>query len=133
MRRAFSIAAALIALASVSFAAEAPKPHAAQKPDAAKVAAPKVEAVTASFDRAVRDPFNFSGAGPVQKTDKPKQTGYTLEGIVWMSDRPQAIVNGKIVERGSKLDNAEILDIDEKGVKMRVDGKELLLKPRGQN
>ena len=56
---------------------------------------------------------------------------FTLEGLLWESDRPQAIVNGRIVEKGGNVQGAEVLAIDQKGVRMRYKGQEFILRPRG--
>lgn len=82
---------------------------------------------------ALRDPFSPSGKQP-EKGVKGKigEIGFTLEGLIWQSERPQAIVSGKIVEPGSTVNDAEVLDITEKGVKMRYKGQVFILKPRGK-
>jgi hypothetical protein len=81
----------------------------------------------------IRDPFQWASE-PV-KAEARKAVGemtFTLEGLVWRSDRPQAIINGQIVGKGGKIGTAEILDITEKGVKMQAKGQQFWLKPRGK-
>ncbi len=83
-----------------------------------------------------RDPF----MSPAQKASPEKEDAkeeisnltFALEGLIWESDHPQAIINGKILEVGGGVQGAEVLDIDENGVKMRYKGQEFILHPKGK-
>ena len=83
-----------------------------------------------------RDPFLYPEQKVVPEKEAAKEEisnlTFALEGLIWESDRPQAIINGKIVEPGGNIEGAEVLDIDEKGVKMRYKGQEFILHPRGK-
>jgi type II secretory pathway component PulC len=42
-----------------------------------------------------------------------KTTSLVLNGILWDRDNPQAVINGKIVKVGSKIDSKEVIEIKE--------------------
>lgn len=52
-------------------------------------------------------PFAGNGSGV---------TGFILNGIVWDSEIPYAIINDEIVKVGDKLDTATVVEINEKSV-----------------
>jgi hypothetical protein len=83
-----------------------------------------------------RDPFKEQiPSRKVQpKPDEPAQEEapvtvdfLTVTGIVWESDRPQAIINGKIVTVGGAVDGAEVTAIDAAQVKVRFKGRQFVL------
>ena len=53
----------------------------------------------------------------------------TIQGLIWNTDMPQAIVNGKIVKIGDIIDGAEVINISKEGITIRHNDKELLIKP----
>jgi hypothetical protein len=77
-----------------------------------------------------RDPFT----DPERQSDNDREgfsvRSLNLEGFVWNSGKPQAIINGKVVKEGGKIGDAEVLQIGKDGVKMRYRGQEFLLKRR---
>jgi hypothetical protein len=40
-----------------------------------------------------------------------KTTSLVLNGILWDKDNPQAVINGKLVKIGSKIDSKEVIEI----------------------
>ena len=52
-----------------------------------------------------------------------------ITGIIWNSDRPQAIINGEIIDIGDKISNAEVLDIRKSGVEVSFEGSTKIFKP----
>ncbi|MBI4336082.1 MAG: hypothetical protein HY589_05450 [Candidatus Omnitrophica bacterium] len=52
---------------------------------------------------------------------------FSISAIIWGSKRPQAIINDKILGVGEKLDGAQIVGIDKKGVHLDFEGREVLL------
>ena len=55
----------------------------------------------------------------VQEVKKPPVVNppvLSISGLVWNTDRPQAIVNGQIYELGDSVDNATIMEINENGI-----------------
>ncbi|MCG3176040.1 MAG: hypothetical protein MOGMAGMI_00978 [Candidatus Omnitrophica bacterium] len=79
--------------------------------------------------RAHRDPFDETTSVSSVK-DEIGAMGLTLEGVVWNTAEPRAIVSGKIVKIGGRLNGIEILDISREGVKMRYKGQEFYLRKR---
>ena len=81
----------------------------------------------------LRDPFHDEfyqaeeSQSVVRTSEGVQSSSFVLEGVVWNSKRPQAILNGKIVELGGKIGDAEIVAIDKKGVKIRRNGQEFYL------
>jgi len=52
-----------------------------------------------------------------------------ISGLIWNSDRPQAIVNGQIVEVGGTIDSWKITDISKKGVEISYNDQTFLIEP----
>ncbi len=51
-----------------------------------------------------------------------------LQGILWGTARPQAIINRKIVSVGDTIENAEILSVSREGVMVSFNGQQYPLK-----
>ena len=51
-----------------------------------------------------------------------------LQGILWGTARPQAIINRKIVSVGDTIENAKILSVSREGVMVSFNGQQYLLK-----
>ena len=47
-----------------------------------------------------------------------------VTGIIWNSDRPQAIVNGKVVEKGDETSGLKIISIEKTGVVVGQSGNQ---------
>lgn len=90
-----------------------------------------VLAAHASVDysgRDFKDPFfHYLKAASTTKDASSGEGTFVLEGLVWDSQLPQAIVSGKVLKIGDKLEDWEIIDITNKGVKMRQGQKEIFL------
>ena len=52
----------------------------------------------------------------------------TITGIIWNSDRPQAIINGKIVNIGDTILDLKITDIQKTGIEALFHGKSVTIK-----
>ena len=63
---------------------------------------------------------------PVVEVLPPK---LTINGIIWNTDRPQAIVNGKIVDIGDIISKVKITDIRKSGIEGIFLGKPVTIKP----
>jgi len=70
---------------------------------------------------------------PKLKPDEKKQEivipPLSVTGLVWNSDRPQAIVNGQVVNIGDFISGTEILDITKNGVNIIYQEKTATIKP----
>jgi hypothetical protein len=65
-------------------------------------------------------------AAPVR--EEGKTFGLALEGIVWDQDMPMAMINGRIVEEGDKIEGVRILKIHKISVEIEKDGKSYSIK-----
>ena len=52
-----------------------------------------------------------------------------IEGMVWNSPRPQAIINGEIFNIGESIKGATIIEINREGVVFVFEGEKVILKP----
>lgn len=57
---------------------------------------------------------------------------FQVSGIVWNTDRPQAIVNNKVIAIGDQLENATIVSIDKSGIEISFQGVLFIVKPDNQ-
>lgn len=56
-----------------------------------------------------------------------------VSGIIWNSDRPQAIINNRIVDIDSAISGIKITEIHQSGIKGLFDGKAVTIKQKGVN
>ena len=63
---------------------------------------------------------------------RPQNVGalpeFSIQGLIWDSPLPQAVINNKVVGIGSFIEGAEIIDIKEKGIYILYQGQEHILK-----
>lgn len=93
---------------------------------------PKLEGKEVKFvgDK-YRDPFKSY----LPEMEVPKATPFQLNrlnitGIIWDTDLPLAIINGKVYKVGDEILGAKILGIDRRGVLLDYEGETYLLRPR---
>ena len=94
-----------------------------KKPDALALAffilfAPAAARAVEYTGNEFHDPFSDGSEGVDIKQEIMGLT-LSLEGVVWNSDKPQAVISGKIVTVGQKVNKAEVLEIKRDGVKMK--------------
>ena len=80
-----------------------------------------------------RDPFALA-ENPAQ-TSSDAQKGLSqmkLQGIVWHTDKPRAIINNKMVKVGSKIGEMKVVGIDKEGVRVQQEGREFVLRLSGK-
>lgn len=54
----------------------------------------------------------------------------TITGLIWNSDRPQAIVNGRVVDIGDTIsEKVEVVAIRKEGIDVMFEGEQFTLKP----
>lgn len=99
-----------------------------------------------SFPSLTRDPFQWpaafkevirqkqiqrnipvSGAQPMQ-TAPIQPPSLQLQGVLWGSSRPQAIINRKIVSVGDVIEEAKIVDIGKNSIKISYREQEFEIK-----
>jgi len=89
--------------------------------------------------RGLRDPFKSPfemQVTPVVEERRPEQPSIeyglshlTVQGMVWGSDNPQAIINNKVTRIGEIIDGAEILEIRREGVYVLYEGRQYIVRP----
>ena len=72
-------------------------------------------------------------AAPAEVSSTPireegKTFGLLLEGIVWDKTQPMAMINGKIVEPGDKIEGVRIVKIHKTSVEIEKEGKHYSIK-----
>jgi len=63
---------------------------------------------------------------PEEKIEIPLPK-FTIEGIVWNSDMPQAIVDGRVVRIGDVIENVEIVNIEKRGITVSYNDENVLI------
>lgn len=80
-----------------------------------------------------RDPFVSRPTGvpslsdPIQYNTTPAQPPFTLNGIIWVPEKPRALINGKRVTVGAEIDGAKVTAIGRKEVKIDFNGSQIVL------
>lgn len=62
-------------------------------------------------------------------TPAPTKPDFKIAGMVWNTQRPQAIINGIILDEGESIESWKITSITQKGIKVENSGSEYVLKP----
>ncbi|MFH0731409.1 MAG: hypothetical protein V2A72_00615 [Candidatus Omnitrophota bacterium] len=60
-----------------------------------------------------------------QGVEPPK---ISISGLVWNSDRPQVIANGKVFSVGDQIEGAKLLSVDKNGITVEYKGIEFFVK-----
>ncbi|MGE0267220.1 MAG: hypothetical protein AB7S78_02010 [Candidatus Omnitrophota bacterium] len=63
------------------------------------------------------------------KAPELPQPKFTITGILWNSDRPQAIINGQVVDIGDIVQEFKIESIDPTGIEVSFKGVKMTVKP----
>lgn len=72
---------------------------------------------------------------PPEEQPPPKQilsylqSRLEVQGIVWGSETPQAIINNVVLKVGEVIGGAEIIDIRKEGVYVLYEGRQYILRP----
>ena len=121
----------------------APAPAAAPEPQPPVEASPARPSYTAEA-QATRDPMvsllpaeptthdaRAAGQTPSErKPGRPQLPALSVQGIVWGTARPQALINGGLYEVGDAVEGARILSIERSGVTIiEVGGTRTVLTP----
>jgi hypothetical protein len=78
-----------------------------------------------------RVPERPSAPAIVAPTNAPApQPTYKLQGIYWRPSRPSAVINGKTVYIGNRVENARVTAIDQESVTITVHGETKVLSLR---
>ncbi len=68
-------------------------------------------------------------AQPPTPIEPPKPPTMSITGIVWNTDRPQAIINGQVVNQGDTIDGAQIVSIKKTGIDVIFEDVNFTIKP----
>lgn len=84
------------------------------------------------FSSSNADPFRIDvmkskQAGPASAAPKVPLPKFTIQGIVWGGEVPQAIVDNKVVKPGDSIDNVHIVDINREGIDVFFNGAQYTL------
>lgn len=101
----------------------------------AQVSSKKVGVIVEYTSQDLRDPFKnpFEMIEMVEEPTEKPPIGYGLthlqvQGMVWGSKMPQAIINNTVVKVGGVIEGAEILDIRREGVYVLYEGRQYILR-----
>lgn len=99
----------------------------------------RARAAVSYTSRGLRDPFKspfemqgipvVAEAEPTAPTVEYGLSHLNVQGMVWGSKMPQAIINNQIVRIGEIIDGAEILEIRREGVYVLYEGKQYIVRP----
>lgn len=52
-----------------------------------------------------------------------------ISGLVWNSERPQAIVNNQIIDVGDKIETIQVVAIRKEGIEIKFNGRTITIEP----
>lgn len=90
--------------------------------------AKKVEYTSQDGRDPFQSPFEMEG-GLATTTGRVDVSNLEVQGMVWGSTNPQAIINNTVVKIGEAVDGAQVLDIRKEGVYILYGGKQYILRP----
>ena len=64
---------------------------------------------------------------PEKEIEKFSIPDLNIEGLIWNSDMPQAIINGSVVKIGDYIEGVKIVGIDKKGITIDYEGQKVLI------
>jgi hypothetical protein len=99
-----------------------------EEPETQAPQPPKIDASTPPLARPNNPRQQTDRRLPVEQAKEPSPQ-VTVSGMVWNSDRPQAIVNGRVVTIGDTIESWTITHIDQTGVEVSLQDRKLVFKP----
>ena len=76
--------------------------------------------------RLARPAVDSAASGSARDTN-PDRPSFNLEGIIWVPEKPRALINGKRVTVGDEVDGVKVVEIKKKEVKILSNGQEITL------
>ena len=64
-------------------------------------------------------------AVPEKEIEKLPIPDLNIEGLIWNSDMPQAIINGSVVKIGDYIEGVKVVEIDKKGITIEYEGQKV--------
>lgn len=74
-------------------------------------------------------PYRLKPEPELPKPIKAPLPGLEVQGMIWSSKMPQAIINNTVLRIGDVIEGAEISDIRKEGIYILYEGNEYLLRP----
>ncbi|MEA3560776.1 MAG: hypothetical protein U9R31_03295 [Candidatus Omnitrophota bacterium] len=62
-------------------------------------------------------------------TKKVELPAFEVQGMVWGGKRPQAVINGQVLEKGDIIQGAEIMGVCKRGVIFLYQNEEFIVRP----
>jgi hypothetical protein len=98
------------------------------------------EGIEYSADR-MRDPFKSYIVKPVEQPSQQETEvevvrqvpSFSIQGIFWGGNFPQAIINDKVVKEGDTLQDAKIISITKERIRFLFANREISVVPESQN
>ncbi len=63
-----------------------------------------------------------------KKTIAIKPPQFNITGLIWNSDRPQAIVDSNVLSVGDEIKGAKLLSVNKDGIRIQYEGAEFFIK-----
>jgi len=82
---------------------------------------PTVEYKADDLEDPFKEPFSTSKPAGTDTFSNPMETSlpnFTVQGLIWGGDFPQAIINNKVLKVGDTIEDARIVSIDKAGVSL---------------
>lgn len=99
------------------------------------------EEFSAKYEVSVKDPlrdllklyiFKLKGEKPKEGYRQIPMPGLDIQGLIWDSDKPQAIINNKVVKMGDYIEGVKVVNIRKDGVVVEYEGEEVLIDRKGK-
>jgi hypothetical protein len=103
------------------FESQLPKP----KPTVDKDKTANQAALTREQKRKQRQNANMKIQPKVTPKAEPTPPAINISGLIWNSDRPQAIINGQVMDVGDMIGDAKIIKIKKSGIDYEFNGETL--------
>ncbi len=87
----------------------------------------------------IRDPFvsllptkseALTASTEMKSGEKVNLPSFSVQGLIWGTDRPQAIIDNKIFNLGDEIEGAKIVQITKEGVKILYQNNIFVLVPQ---
>ena len=111
-------------------------PFQQQLPRRKKVIKPSTEATKKAIQKK-KSTANKKAAAKKQVFVKPQPVKVApieppimvISGLIWNSDRPQAIVNNKVIDVGDTIETIQVVAIRKEGIEIEFQGKTITIEP----
>ncbi len=99
------------------------------QPKLPKKIIPKTEKEPEQISIKEPPPVTQNMTPPTKPAEKPVPPPLTITGVVWNTDRPQAIINGQVVDQGDVVSEVKIVSIKKTSIGIEFQGSESTLTP----